>query len=115
MVEFFAFGQGEDADDRPFLAGRRHERAVVVDGDAGEGGLVCLDDGHFFHLVQIVQEHVSAYGFFRHGFGDVRLGLGVCGARTGFLVVGQGEEVVFGVGREGADAAGVEGGDLLVE
>ena len=98
MVEFFAFGQGEDADDRPFLAGRRHERAIVVDGDAGEGCLVGLDDCYFLHLVQIVEEHVSAYGLFCHGLGDVRWVLCVCRAGGGFLVVGQGEEVVFGVG-----------------
>ena len=76
---------------------------------------MCLYDRNFLHVIQIIQQHVPTYRLFGHRLRYMTLILRIRRARDCFLIMRQGEEVVFGVRREGADAAGVEGGDLLVE
>ena len=59
LVQLVAAGDGEDADDCPRLGGGGEARAVVVEGDAGEGGAVGFDDVDVFEGEGVEEEDLA--------------------------------------------------------
>ena len=77
MIELVSFGQGEDPDDGALVGGGGKESSRIVDGDVGEGSLVCRNHIYRFQLGSIKHEDVAGRrwdmctGWRRVGWGRV--------------------------------------------
>lgn len=72
-----------------------------------------LDHGDFFHLVQVVEEDVSANGFLGYA-PRYMTWLSLCVPHRILLVVWQRQVIVFRARADGAYARGIQRGELLV-
>lgn len=100
LIQLLRLRHAPHADDGALVGGGREERAGCVEGEEGDGGIVCLDDVGDGEGGGVEEDDVAGLGGGGWGWGRGGSGEGGGGGGDG-----------GGVGEVGGVAGGGEGGD----